>query len=345
MFVDQVKIRIQAGDGGDGCCSFRREKFIPLGGPDGGDGGDGGDVILQTDHNLSTLIDLRYQQHYTAESGRPGMGQQRSGKDGNDCLIRIPIGTLVKDFETNEIMADLTEENQTFVLARGGNGGFGNVHFKSSTNRAPRRTNPGQPGEKKIVFLELKLLADVAIVGFPNAGKSTLISRISNAKPKIADFPFTTLVPNLGIVKLDDFSFVAADIPGLIEGAHEGKGLGIRFLKHTERSHMLVHLLDFSVDNPRDLVEDYKILQNELKCFSEELYGKPQILVAAKLDHPEAWEKFNACRERLLEINPLLFPISSVTGEGLSGLLNQIRKSLQELKQIGRKEIADPKSV
>jgi GTP-binding protein len=332
MFVDQVKIHVQAGAGGNGAASFRREKFIPMGGPDGGDGGDGGSIILETDHNLSTLIDLRYQQHYTAENGQPGMGRQKSGRDGEDMIIRVPLGTLVKDFETGEVLADLTEENQRYVLGRGGNGGFGNVHFKSSTNRAPRRANPGQPGEKRTVFLELKLLADVAIIGFPNAGKSTLISRISNAKPKIADFPFTTLVPNLGVVKVGDFSFVAADIPGLIEGAHEGKGLGIRFLKHTERSRLLLHLLDFSVDSARDPLEDYAILQNELKCFSEGLYGKPQILVAGKIDHPEAKAKFESFRKRLLKINPLLIPISSITGEGISELLYQVKKSLLELR-------------
>lgn len=341
MFVDQVKIHVQAGNGGDGCCSFRREKFIPLGGPDGGDGGDGGNIILETDHNLSTLIDLRYQQHYTADSGKPGMGQQRSGRSGEDMVIRVPLGTLVKDFESQEVLADLTEENQQFILARGGNGGFGNVHFKSSTNRAPRRANPGQPGEKKTVFVELKLLADVAIIGFPNAGKSTLISKISNARPKIADFPFTTLVPNLGVVKVDDFSFVAADIPGLIEGAHEGKGLGVRFLKHTERSRLLIHLLDLSVASTRDPVEDYAVLQHELKCFSENLYNKPQILVAGKIDHPEAQEKFEACRSRLLEINPLLFPISSITGEGLKELLYQIKKSLLELRAENKREDTD----
>ena len=333
MFVDQVKIHVQAGAGGNGACSFRREKFIPMGGPDGGDGGDGGNIILETDHNLSTLIDLRYQQHYTAENGQPGMGRQKSGRNGKDWVVRVPLGTLVKDYETGEVLADLTEENQHYVLGKGGNGGVGNVHFKSSTNRAPRRANPGQPGEKKTVFLELKLLADVAIIGFPNAGKSTLISRISNAKPKIADFPFTTLVPNLGVVKVDDFSFVAADIPGLIEGAHEGKGLGIRFLKHTERSRLLIHLLDFSVENTRDPLDDYVTLQNELKCFSEELYEKPQILVAGKIDHPEAKEKLESYRSRLLEINPLLAPISSITGEGISDLLYQVKKSLLELRR------------
>lgn len=342
MFVDQVKIHVQAGAGGDGCCSFRREKFIPLGGPDGGDGGDGGDVVLETDHNLSTLIDLRYQQHYTAENGHPGMGQQKTGRNGKDCVIRIPMGTLVKDYNTGEVLADLTEENQRYVLAKGGNGGFGNSHFKSSTNRAPRRVNLGQPSVKKTVFLELKLLADVAIIGFPNVGKSTLISRISNARPKIADFPFTTLVPNLGVIKLGDFAFVAADIPGLIEGAHEGKGLGIRFLKHTERSRLLIHLLDLSAGNTRDPLDDYAVLQNELKCFSEDLYGKPQILVAGKIDHPEAQEKFESYRSRLLEINPLLFPISSVTGEGIKELLYQVKESLLELKKSAKSGEENP---
>lgn len=335
MFVDQVKIHVQAGDGGNGCCSFRREKYIPKGGPDGGDGGKGGDVVLETDRNLSTLIDLRYQQHYRAESGHPGKGKQMTGREGEDCVIKVPIGTLVKDFETGEILADLTEEGQRFVPVKGGRGGRGNTWFKSSTNRAPRRADLGSPGEKNRLFLELKLLADVAIVGFPNAGKSTLISRISNVRPKIADFPFTTLVPNLGMVSVDEFSFVAADIPGLIEGAHEGKGLGIRFLKHTERTRLLVHLLDFSAGNARDPLADYAVLQNELKYFSEELYQKPQILAPSKIDHPEARERFEVCKARLLELNPLVFPISSVTGEGVSELLYQIKKSLVELRDAG----------
>lgn len=329
MFVDQVKIIIQAGNGGDGCRSFRREKYIPKGGPDGGDGGKGGDIVMRTDRNLTTLLDLRYQQLYRAEHGKPGRGRLMTGRGGKDIVIKVPIGTLVKDFETGELFADLCEEFQEYIPACGGKGGRGNHSFKSSINRAPQRSDPGIVGEKKKLFVELKLLADVAIIGFPNAGKSTLISKISNSRPKIADYPFTTLIPNLGVVKVAEYqSFVAADIPGLIEGAHEGKGLGTRFLKHTERSRLLLHLIDFSGTNERDPVDEYEAIQKELKSFSEELYQKPQILVATKLDHPEAEKKFDDHKARLEKINPPLFAISSITGKGLPELLNHIQSIL-----------------
>lgn len=331
MFVDQVKITVRAGNGGDGCCSFRREKYIPRGGPDGGDGGKGGDVVFIAVSNLGTLLDLRYQQLYRAEHGRQGSGNQRTGRSGKDCEIRVPLGTVIKDYETGRVLADLTEEFQRYVAARGGRGGFGNEHYKSSTNRAPRRADPGEPGEHKVLLVELKLLADVGIIGFPNAGKSTLISRISNAHPKIADYPFTTLTPNLGLVKVDEYqSFVAADIPGLIEGAHEGKGLGTRFLKHTERTRVIIHLLDFSGLCERDPIEDYEVIQKELKAFSEDLYHKPQILAASKIDHPEAEEKFEAYHERLEAINPRLLAISSVTGRGIPELIHMTWRLLQE---------------
>ena len=265
MFVDEVKISVEAGDGGGGCASFRREKYIPLGGPDGGDGGEGGNVILQTNPNLSTLIDMRYKQVYKAEKGQSGQSKQMTGRNGKDCVIEVPLGTIVKDLVSGEILIDLKEINQCYIIAKGGKGGLGNQRFKSSANRAPRECQPGTPGEKKKLFLELKLLADVAIIGLPNAGKSTLISRISNARPKISDYPFSTLVPNLGVVKVDDYiSFVAADIPGMVEGAHRGRGLGIQFLKHTERTRLLVHLLDFSARNINDPLTDYFIIQNEL---------------------------------------------------------------------------------
>ncbi|CAI2717639.1 GTPase ObgE [Nitrospina watsonii] len=349
MFVDQVKITVRAGNGGDGCCSFRREKYIPRGGPDGGDGGRGGDVTLLAVSNLTTLLDLRYQQLYRAEHGRPGSGNLRSGKSGQNLIVRVPMGTVVKDFETGEVLADLTEEFQEYVAAKGGRGGFGNDHYKSSVNRAPRRADSGTPGEARVLRVELKLLADVGIIGFPNAGKSTLISKISNARPKIADYPFTTLVPNLGLVRVDDYhSFVAADIPGLIEGAHEGKGLGTRFLKHTERTRVIVHLLDFSALSERDPIEDHETIQNELKAFSEELYGKPQILVASKIDHPEAEEKFERYRERLEAINPDLLSISSVTGKGIPDLIHQTYRLLQAqapLPDVSPAEGASDESV
>jgi GTP-binding protein len=335
MFVDQVKITVQAGNGGDGCCSFRREKFIPKGGPDGGDGGKGGDVVFRAVGNLSTLLDLRYQQLYRAVHGKPGSGQMKTGKSGEDCVIQVPVGTVVRDFENREVvLADLTEEFQEFVIVRGGRGGLGNEHYKSSTNRAPRRADSGEPGQHKVLFVELKLLADVAIIGFPNAGKSTLISKISNAKPKIADYPFSTLVPNLGLVKVGDYqSFIAADIPGLIQDAHLGKGLGTRFLKHTERTRLLVHLLDFSIASDRDPIADYETIQNELKHFSEGLYGKPQILVANKIDHPEAEAKFAEYKERLKAINPNLFVCSSVTGTGIKELVFKIYELLEKNKE------------
>ncbi len=334
MFVDQVKITVQAGNGGDGCCSFRREKFIPKGGPDGGDGGKGGDVVFRAVGNLSTLLDLRYQQLYRAEHGKAGSGQLKTGKSGKDCVIHVPVGTVVRNHETRDVLADLTEDLQEFVITRGGRGGLGNEHYKSSTNRAPRRADPGEPGQHKVLFVELKLLADVAIIGFPNAGKSTLISKISNAKPKIADYPFSTLVPNLGLVKVGEYqSFIAADIPGLIQDAHLGKGLGTRFLKHTERTRLLVHLLDFSIASDRDPIADYETIQNELKHFSEDLYGKPQILVANKIDHPEAEAKFAEYKERLTALNPTLFVCSSVTGQGLKELVFKIYELLESARE------------
>ena len=253
MFIDEAKIYVKGGDGGKGCVSFRREKYIPRGGPDGGDGGEGGDVIITADRNLHTLIDLRYQQHYRADRGGHGEGSNKHGKDGGDCRIRVPVGTIIKDTDTELILEDLNEDGKSLIAAKGGRGGKGNTRFKSSTNRAPRRAQKGLPGEEKWLYLELKLLADISIIGFPNAGKSTLISKISAAKPKISDYPFTTLTPNLGVVRVGDYkSFVVADIPGLIEGAYKGKGLGIRFLKHIERTKILLHLIDMSAGEGRD---------------------------------------------------------------------------------------------
>ena len=329
MFIDQVTITVQAGDGGNGCCSFRREKYVPLGGPDGGDGGKGGNVVLETDPNLSTLIDLRYQKVYQAEDGKSGRGQQMTGKSGKNLIVRIPPGTLVKDVNSGELLVDLHQPDQNFVSAEGGDGGRGNMRFKSSTQRAPKRFETGWPGEKRTLFLELKLLADVGIIGFPNAGKSTLISKISNARPKIADYPFTTLVPNLGVVRLEEgTSFVAADIPGIIEGAHEGKGLGHQFLKHIERTRLLLHLIDFSDPDQKSILDRYHKLQAELKNFSPELFQKPQILVATKADNPQSQKNFQDHFASLVELNPSVFFISSLTGEGIQEMLWKIKEGL-----------------
>jgi len=333
MFIDLVEISVRAGNGGDGCVSFRREKYIPYGGPDGGDGGKGGDVVLETDCNLTTLADLKYGKNTKAEDGKPGKPSNMTGKAGKNFIVKVPVGTLVKDGETGETLADLKEEDESFILAKGGARGLGNARFKSSVQRAPRKSKPGGEGEFKTVVLELKLLADVGIVGFPNAGKSTFISRISNARPKIADYPFTTLTPNLGIVKLEDYqSFVAADIPGLIEGAHEGKGLGIQFLKHIERTRALAHLLDFS-DSERGPLEAFHALQKELKEFDEGLYRKPQILVATKMDDPDAKSRFERMRPDFEKLNLPLYAISSVSGEGIQPLLWALKELLDREKE------------
>jgi len=334
MFVDEVTISIQAGDGGAGCSSFRREKYVPRGGPDGGDGGDGGSVIFEADMHLTTLTDLRYQRIYRAENGKPGRGQLMTGKKGKDLVIQVPVGTLIRDEATRDLCVDLTEHGGQYVACHGGKGGRGNARFKSARNRAPQQFQKGLPSEQKKLFLELKLLADVAVIGLPNAGKSTFISKISHARPKIANYPFTTLVPHLGVVKLDDFStFVAADIPGLIEGAHEGKGLGIRFLRHTERSRLLIHLIDFSTENSADPLDNYRIVQSELERFNINFSQRPQILVASKVDHPEAKEKFQEYESRLRELNPLVYAISSTTGEGIPGLLWKTKEILDQLKE------------
>ena len=329
MFIDQVNISVKAGDGGDGCCSFRREKHIPLGGPDGGDGGKGGDVNLEVDTNLTTLIDLRYKKLYQAENGKPGKANQMTGRSGKSLTIRLPPGTLVKNEETGELLVDLKESGQKFVVAKGGLFGQGNTRFKTPTNRAPKKIGKGKPGEACRLFLELKLLADVGIIGFPNAGKSTLISRISNARPKVAEYPFTTLVPNLGIVKLDEGeSFVAADIPGIIEGAHKGKGLGHQFLRHIERTRLLLHLIDFSDVDSENILDRYHKLQLELKAFSHSLFLKPQILVATKMDDPKSIENLEKVKVSINDINPLLYTISSVTGDGIERLLWKIQECL-----------------
>lgn len=280
-FLDQVKIYIKSGDGGAGCVSFRREKFIEFGGPDGGDGGRGGDVWVEVVDGLNTLIDYRYQQHFKAKTGVHGMGRNKTGAKGEDVILKVPQGTQVIDAESDGLVCDLTEKGQRYLLAKGGNGGFGNLFFTSSVNRAPRRANAGLPGVEKSLWLRLKLIADAGLVGLPNAGKSTFLATVTAAKPKIADYPFTTLHPNLGVVKLSDSDFVLADIPGLIEGAHKGIGLGDRFLGHIERCRVLLHLISVNNDN---VVKAYKTVRDELLAYSEDLYNKPELLALSQCD-------------------------------------------------------------
>src|SRR5512132_3554835 len=287
MFVDEIDVFVKGGDGGAGCISFRRESYVPRGGPDGGDGGAGGDIILEADRSITTLLDFHYRRHYTAERGQHGKGANKQGKSGADTVLRVPLGTIVSDRDRGEPLGDLTTPGQRLLVARGARGGRGNARFVSSTNRAPRRADLGRAGEERWIHLELKLLADVGVVGFPNAGKSTLVSRLSAATPKIADYPFTTLAPSLGIVRVDtERSFVIADLPGLIQGAAEGKGLGHQFLRHTERTRLLLHVLDLDPQTGRDPLEDFEIINDELRRYSEELAARPQIVTVNKVELP-----------------------------------------------------------
>ncbi len=314
--------------------SFRREKYVPRGGPNGGDGGNGGDIIMVARRNMSSLLDHRYQQHYRAKRGEHGRGKDQHGKNSEHLLIPVPMGTIVKDFETEEFLGDLTENNQELIVAKAGRGGKGNARFVSSTNQAPKEAEPGGEGEEKTLKLELKLLADVGLLGFPNAGKSTLISTISAARPKIADYPFTTLVPNLGVVSYGDgATFVLADIPGLIEGAHEGAGLGIQFLRHIERTKILIHLLDISPITNRDPIEDYETMNRELKAYSEELSKNPQILALNKIDITEVREDLEEIEKHFSKSGVKTFPISSATGEGTKELVWEVVRHLENLNK------------
>jgi GTP-binding protein len=326
-FLDEAKVYIRSGDGGNGCVSFRREKFIEFGGPNGGDGGKGGDVVAQTVEGLNTLIDYRYQQHFKAKRGGNGMGKDRHGANGADIVLKVPVGTQIFDEDGETLLADLTEAGQNVVLARGGNGGFGNAHFKSSTNRAPRHANPGQPGEERTIRLRLKLIADAGLVGLPNAGKSTFLAAVSAAKPKIADYPFTTLHPQLGVVRVDGHEFVLADIPGLIEGAHAGAGLGDRFLGHIERCRVLLHLVDGSSEH---IGEAYNTIRRELEAYGHDLAEKPEIVALSKADALTADEiKTQAARlKRAAKKAPLV--LSAHSGDGVADALRSLLAIVDE---------------
>ena len=335
--MDTARIQVKAGNGGNGCISFRREKYVPRGGPDGGDGGNGGNVILIATLGMSTLIDLHHNPRQVAENGGHGSGKQRDGADGTDRFIKVPVGTIIKDLNTDEMLADLTESDQTVVVARGGIGGKGNSRFKSSTFQVPRVAEKGEPGEEREIRLEVKLIADVGLVGYPNAGKSTLLSRTSAATPKIASYPFTTLIPNLGVVRIDqEQNFVLADIPGLIEGAHKGAGLGHQFLRHIERTKMLIHVIDLSATDGRDPIKDYEQLNLELGHYNPILTDLPQIITLNKIDMTEA--EANLARVQEYFGKRKVFPISAVTGEGVNALMQQAYRSLQYLEAKAREQ-------
>src|SRR3989338_3094385 len=340
-FIDEANIHVKAGDGGRGCISFRREKYIPKGGPDGGDGGKGGEVTIVADEGLTSLLDFRYKKHYTAERGGHGQGSNRKGKDGLDILIRVPVGTMVKD-DTSEVVEDLVKDGQRFVIAKGGRGGKGNAFFATSTHQTPKFAQPGEKGEERWLNLELKLLADVGIIGFPNAGKSTLISHVSAAKPKVADYPFTTLVPNLGVVKFGSFGgFVIADMPGLVEGAHEGKGLGVKFLKHIERTRIFIHMLDLSPLTGREPLDDWKTVNKELAAFNPELSKRPQVVALNKIDITEAKESAPELLKYFADRDIKVFAISAATGHGLTPLVNYIGHAVEAGKLANLKEAKD----
>lgn len=328
-FIDEVTLFASSGHGGAGCVAFRHEKFIEFGGPSGGDGGKGGDVIFQAMAGLSTLLELRHKPHQKAEKGHNGMGKNRHGAGGDDLLIKVPVGTVIKDAETGDVLADLTENGQQVVLLKGGRGGQGNARFASATNKAPKFAQPGEEHEERKLRLELKLMADVGLLGLPNAGKSSLICKVSAARPKIADYPFTTMVPSLGVVPYKDYrSFVMADIPGIIEGASEGAGLGHRFLKHLERSGILLHLVDISWIPERDPIAEFEAINRELALFSPELAGKEQIIVITKTDLPVTQAELAQVRPWFEERGMPVFPISSATGEGVEALLDEIARRL-----------------
>ncbi|EBA17844.1 GTP-binding protein, GTP1/OBG family [Roseobacter sp. SK209-2-6] len=326
-FLDLAKVYVRSGGGGNGCVSFRREKYIEYGGPDGGDGGKGGSVWAETVDGLNTLIDFRYQQHFFAKNGQSGMGRQRTGKDGDDIILRVPVGTEILDEDEETVLADMTELGQRVLLAKGGNGGFGNLHFKSSTNQAPRRANPGQEGVDRTIWLRLKLIADAGLLGLPNAGKSTFLSATSNARPKIADYPFTTLHPNLGVVGVDNAEFVMADIPGLIAGAHEGKGIGDRFLGHVERCAVLLHLVDGTSD---DVARDYRTIIDELEAYGGELATKPRVTALNKVDALDDEEREEARKALEEEAGGPVFMMSGVSREGLNEVLRAVRAQVDD---------------
>lgn len=342
MFIDEATIRVKAGDGGNGCVAFRREKYVPRGGPSGGDGGKGGDVIMESSERHNTLVHFRFNPEYKAERGRHGEGSNKTGREGHDVLLKVPVGTLVYDADSGEIVHDFSSSDDRIVIARGGRGGRGNAQFKTSTHQAPREHEDGRPGEERRLRLELKLLADVGLVGYPNVGKSTLISRISSARPKIADYPFTTLQPNLGVVVVGDppeeVSFVVADIPGLIEGAHQGAGLGMQFLRHIERTRLLVHLVDVSDSSGRpDPVKDFEVIMGELQSFGAGLQSKPMLLAASKCD--VASKDKLAKLTRFAKKNHMnLFAISAVTGEGVE----QLKFAMSEALEQARKSAETP---
>ncbi len=329
-FLDEAKIYISSGDGGAGCLSFRREKSIEFGGPDGGNGGRGGDIIIESVDSLNTLIDFRYKQHFRAGKGSHGMGQNRSGARGKDCIIKVPVGTQILDDDKETILLDFTKVGQRIIFLKGGDGGFGNAHYKSSTNQAPRKKTPGWPGQEKPVWLRLKLIADAGLVGLPNAGKSTFLAACSNARPKIADYPFTTLHPNLGVVKAGEIDFVIADIPGLIEGAHEGHGLGDRFLGHVERTSVILHLVDCTHDN---ILQAYKTIRNELKKYAQHLADKEEIIVLTKTD--ALGEELAEDQRQSLEesVDKKVYKMSSISGQGVKEILFALAKEITAHKR------------
>lgn len=341
-FLDRAKIFLKAGDGGDGCLSFRREKFIEFGGPDGGDGGKGGDVIVKGVKDVNTLIDYRYNQHFRAKRGENGMGSNKYGAGGDDLILKVPVGTEVLFEDGETVIVDITEEGQTFVIAKGGEGGRGNNKFKSSTNQAPRRADKGEAGEELWVWLQLKLIADVGLIGLPNAGKSTFLSVTTRAKPKIADYPFTTLIPQLGVIRFDSEEFIIADIPGLIEGAHCGRGLGDRFLAHVERCSSLIHLVDITQENP---LEAYKILRNELCSYSNEMGKKTEIVVLNKIDAIDEKEARKIKRKFEKSINNQVFLISAATNSGISEVLKKILEIKKSSKEEPQSESATESEI